>query len=197
MSGSRTEQRLLRRMQLVAAVGPVDDIADGRLRKLRIALRQQVGAFVLIAEILFRRRVALRKDEVTDDAETRLAPCLHEAVGMRPAVEADSEAVAAKNAEHLRESWLEPGVVVVVRDGAPVARNVARDIRRVRQDEIDAVRRKLRENAEAVALDDRVAEFLNCVCHDVPLFRFAGPFGGDERGAVADATERGCHRILG
>jgi hypothetical protein len=34
---------------------------------------------------------------------------------------------------------------------------------------------------EQVRSVDRFAEFLNCVCHDVPHFRFAGPIGGDER----------------
>jgi hypothetical protein len=77
--GKKNGERLLRRMQLVAAIGPVDDIADRRLGNQRIAFRQKVGALMLVAEVLFRRGITLRKNEVTGDPEAHLAPRLREA----------------------------------------------------------------------------------------------------------------------
>jgi len=47
--------------------------------------------------------VFLAQDDVADDAEARLASCLHEAVGLRPAIEADGEAVVLQDAVHLGE----------------------------------------------------------------------------------------------
>jgi hypothetical protein len=42
-------QRLLRRMQPVAGIFPLDDIGNGRRGPLRIALEEQIGALVVVA----------------------------------------------------------------------------------------------------------------------------------------------------
>ena len=57
-------------MELVAAVRPVDDVADSLGGDGRYALDQQVRAFVLVARVAGRRGVALRENEVAGDAET-------------------------------------------------------------------------------------------------------------------------------
>jgi hypothetical protein len=94
---------------------------------------------------------------VPHDAEAGVTVGAAETVGLGPAVEADAKAVRLENAVHFGKGGAEPCAVVVVHDGAAIAGLVARDIRRVGQDEIDAVGGKLRENIEAVAVDEGVA----------------------------------------
>ncbi len=75
---------------------------------------------------------------MSDDAESCSAVGLQELVRLRPAVEADAEGIVRQDAVHLCECGLEPAVVIVVPDDAPVTRLIARNVRRVREDEIDA-----------------------------------------------------------
>ena len=123
---------LLRGMELVAAVGPVDNVADGVGWLFRVAFGEEIGAFVLVAQEFAGRGVALGENEVPDDAEASGAVRLHEPVDVRPSVEADTEAVPPQDAEHLGKRWLEPGGVIIVRDGAAVPRFIVGDVWRVR-----------------------------------------------------------------
>ena len=56
-------------MQLVAGVAPVDNVTGGFAWLLRVALGQQMGAFVLIADKSGRGGVPLGKGEMSDDPE--------------------------------------------------------------------------------------------------------------------------------
>jgi hypothetical protein len=83
--------RLLRRMQAVAAIRPVDNIAYRPVRAFRVALGQQIGIFMLTAQEAGARRVALRERDVTGEAEPGLTPRADERIRARPAVEADAK----------------------------------------------------------------------------------------------------------
>src|SRR5882724_5262567 len=102
--------------------------------------------------------VALREHQVSHDSESGRAICLHEAVGHRPAVETDAEAVVRKYAVHLGKGGFQLFVVIVIGHDASVTGLVVRDVRRVRQDEVDAPVRKHRQGFEAVGVEDLVAE---------------------------------------
>lgn len=61
-------ERLFRRVVLVAAIAPVQYIANDVFGR-GVALRQQVGGFVLVGHMPGFGRVAFGEDEVTHDAE--------------------------------------------------------------------------------------------------------------------------------
>jgi len=77
--------RLFSQMVFVAAIRPVNHIADDRLR-LRVALGQQVSGLMLVAHELGFRGVAFRKNQMPDDVEACGAESGEEAVGFRPAL---------------------------------------------------------------------------------------------------------------
>jgi hypothetical protein len=77
------------------------------------------------------------------EAEPCIPVGLDEAVCLRPTVEADAEAVTGQYAVHLGKGGFEPGIVVVVGDGAAIAGFVAGDVRRIGQDEVGALSRSV------------------------------------------------------
>jgi hypothetical protein len=134
---------------------------------------------VLIADKADRGGVPLGKGEVSHHAKACVTVSPHEAVGLGPAVEAHAKAVTFKHTVHLSKSRFQPCAVIVIRHGASVARFVAGDVRRVGQYEVDAFGGKLRQDMEAVGIDDGVAEvghgvsfpewFLGCESRSHPL----------------------------
>lgn len=66
--------RLLRRVQLVAGVDPVDDVLGWRLRWRRVALHEQEGLFVAVGQQRPLGGVSLAEDDVPADAKARLVP---------------------------------------------------------------------------------------------------------------------------
>lgn len=62
---SENAERFFGRVEFVAAIAPVEYIADDVFGS-RVALRQQVGGFVLVAHMPGFGRVAFRENEVTD-----------------------------------------------------------------------------------------------------------------------------------
>jgi hypothetical protein len=90
-------------VQLIAGVVPLDNVAEGLLRLARIALGQQIAAFVLAAYMAHRGRVPLRKTEMPYRPKTGGAEGIHEAVGMEPAVETEAVTVSLEDAVHLGE----------------------------------------------------------------------------------------------
>ena len=79
-----------------------------------------------------------------------------ETVSVRPAVERNAKAVWFQDAVHFDKGGLKPSVIVVVSDGAAIARLVAREIWWVCEDEIRAARWKRRKDIQAIAVNDGV-----------------------------------------
>jgi hypothetical protein len=69
---------------------------------------------VLIPHEAAAAGVALREEQVPDDAEPGRAVGTHELVGMGPAVEADAEAPVGQHPVELSKGRHQPAVVVVV-----------------------------------------------------------------------------------
>src|ERR1700733_4791722 len=95
---------------------------------------------------------------MSDDAESCGAVCLHESVGHRPAIKTYTKAVISKYAVHLCKGWPQPFIVIVIRDGAPIAGLVTGDIRRVGKDEVNAFVLEHRKGLKAVGIKDGVAK---------------------------------------
>ena len=145
-------------MELVAAIDEVDHVTDGIGRLLRIALCQKIRTFMLVAKVACRRSVALREYQVPDNTETCRLPRRHEAVYVRPTVEADTEAVAGQDTVHLCECWFQPGIVIIVLDGTASTVFVAYQVGWISQDEINAFGLKLRHNVHTIAVDDGIRD---------------------------------------
>src|SRR5882762_8197514 len=108
-------------MKFVSGVFPFQNVGDGANRLLGIALRQQVGVLMLIAKKALGRGVFLNEGQMPSYAEARFAPSSKEFIGLVPAIEAHAEAIPTEHAIDFPESRFNPCVVVVVRDGAPIA----------------------------------------------------------------------------
>ena len=70
-------------------------------------------------------------------AKSGRAPSGDEAVGLAPAVKAHAKRAGLEQPIHLREGGLQPRAVVVVDHALTRARAVARDVGRIRQNEVD------------------------------------------------------------
>src|SRR5580658_10772343 len=75
---SQRLDRLLRRMQLVAAVWHIHHVRKGLLRQRRSAFRQQKCLLMLIAEKPALRAVGLAEHDVSDRPKARVFPCREE-----------------------------------------------------------------------------------------------------------------------
>jgi hypothetical protein len=165
--------RLLRRVQLVAAVRHVDHIGYWLLRQRWPALRQQVRLLVPIAEKPRLRAIRLAKHDVSDRLKARVFPCVEEYINLRPGVEHDGYAVHLEYPVRFPHRGLQPVGLRIVLDGASIAVAVIHQIRRVGEDEVCAVRRHLAHHLDAVAVKDRVdGKFLldRIRVHDVTPF---------------------------
>ena len=147
---------------LFPVFSPHATMSDSGLARTGISFRQKISGFMLAADMTDRGRVGLGKCKVAYRAESRCPERLHESVGVRPAVEGQAEAIRGEHAIHFREGWLEPRVVVVVAYLATVAWCVGNKVRRVREDEIDALIGQCRKGLYAVGVEDGIAES----CHD-------------------------------
>src|SRR5579871_502174 len=150
-------KRLLRRMQLIAAVLPVYHVADGAGGLLRVSLGKQVGAFMLIAQVLGAGSVPFWESQMPHHAKTRFAIGGQELVGVRPSIEAHAKAVGTEYPVHLCKCRLQPGVVIIVGYSATIARLVAGDIGRVGQDEIHAGGGKQRKRVQTIGVENGIA----------------------------------------
>src|SRR5271170_4523289 len=84
---SQRLDRLLRRMQLVAAVWHIHHVCKWLLRQRRSALRQQKCLLMLIAEKPALRTVGLAEHDVSDRLKARFFPCREKGIDFRPAIE--------------------------------------------------------------------------------------------------------------
>jgi len=150
--------RLLCRMQLVATVGHVDHVCYRLLRQRRPALGQQVRLLVLIAEEPRLRAVRLAKYDVSHRLKTRFFPGCEELIHFRPAVEHDGYTVHLEHPVRFPHRGSEPVGVRIVLDRAAIAVAVVHQVRRVGEDEVDAVGRHLVHRLDAVAMKDLVGE---------------------------------------
>ena len=114
-------QRLLRRVEAVAGVLPVQHVADGRLACFGIAFGQQVGLLVLPPRQALARRVAFDRYEVADRSQARLAPGGEKLLGPVPAVETYAEAAVFEEARDFGKGWRKPGVGIVSGNAPAVA----------------------------------------------------------------------------
>lgn len=159
----QSRYRFLRRVQLVAAVRHIHHIGDWVLRQRRPALREQECLFMVIAEKATLRAIGLAEDDVPDRLKTRALPCCEELVYLRPAVEAEHQAVLPENSIGLRHRGLQPVAVHVVLNSAAIAISVVHQIRWVSQNEIEAVGSHLLHRLDAVGVEDLVAADLVCL----------------------------------
>ena len=95
---------------------------------------------------------------MSDDAESCRAIGLHEFVGHRPAIETDAKAVVRQYPVHLGKGGLQPFVAIVIGHDTSVTRFVMRDVRWVRQDEVDASVVEHRQGFEAIGVENFVAK---------------------------------------
>jgi hypothetical protein len=144
-------------VNFVAAVSPIDHVADQCVRRLRPSLGQQVGAFVLISHESFRRRVALGEREVRHRPKAGARPGCEELVDLRPAIEADAKSVVFEHSVHLPIRRHQPLAVVIVHHGTPAPVAVVHEVGRVRQDQIHASAGKAAHHVDAVASDHALA----------------------------------------
>ena len=77
---------------------------------------------MLVAEESLGRGVPLDEGQVPGYAEARFAPSGKEFIGLVSAIKAHAEAIPTEHAINFPESRFNPGVVIVVRDSAPIAR---------------------------------------------------------------------------
>ena len=108
-----------------------------------------------------------------DNAEARRAPRGHEEIDFVPAVEADAEAFVFQDAIHFCKGRLEPAIIVVVGDTAAGAVAIVHEIRRIGQNEIDAVGWESTHEADAIAQQDGVDGIETAAAHGAPPFAWA------------------------
>src|ERR1035437_3995761 len=179
--------RLLRRMQAVAGIMPVQHVGRRSAWEGGKALGQQIGGFMLIPQVTGLGRIALAEDDMPGNAEACLAPRGHEHIGLVPAVEADTQAVGLQDAVDLREGGFEPCVIVIVDDASAGAVAVADQIGRIGQHEINARSRQVGHDIDAVAAGDAVEhlgeEAVHCCLHGA--FNLASTSGDRFIGAAS------------
>lgn len=162
--GERLDQGQKRRegffggMQLVAAVHEVNHVADGVRRLFRVALRQQIRAFMLVTQMAGSGGIALQEYQMADNTEACGFPGGHEAVDMRPAVETDAEAVAGKDTIYFGKGRFQPGVVIIVFETSASTVFVAYQVRRVGQAEVNASSLELGQDLQAIATNDGIGD---------------------------------------
>src|SRR5579871_4841523 len=143
-------------MQMIMRIPPREYVRHWLGWEIGSALRQQVSLLMLVAKEAPRGRIALCENDMPCDAETSLAPCGDERVGLMPAVETDAKAIIAQRAVDFAESWTKPRAVIVVGNGAAIARDVARKVGRIGQSEIDGRRWNPLQNFDAIAIKNPV-----------------------------------------
>ena len=109
-------------VKIIARVFPFQNVRYRATWFRWIALCQQVGVLVLVAEESLGRGVLLDEGQVPGYAEARFAPSGKEFIGLVSAIKAHAEAIPTEHAINFPESRFNPGVVIVVGDGAPIAR---------------------------------------------------------------------------
>src|SRR5579875_118805 len=112
----KRRERFFCRMQLVAAISKLNHITDGVGGFLRKTFRQHVSAFVLITQMARGGSITLREYQMPDDAEACGLPGSHEAIHMRPAIEANAEGILCQNTVHLSKGRFQPGIIVIILD---------------------------------------------------------------------------------
>ena len=110
-------------VKIIARVFPFQNVRYRATRFHWITLRQQVGVFVVVAKEALGRGVFLDEGQVPGDSEARFAPGSKEFIGLVPAIKAHAEAIPTEHAINFPESRFNPGVVIVVGDGAPIPGN--------------------------------------------------------------------------
>jgi hypothetical protein len=148
------DDRLLIRMQFVSGVFPRQHVADRFRRSRRIPLREQVADLVVACRVTLARAVGFRPGQMAHRPETGFPPSRHEAVHPRPAVKSGAKGVGLKNAIHSPKGRLNPGIVVVAAAPPSIAGSVVYKIRRVGDDDVDAVARHRPHDGDAIAEDD-------------------------------------------
>jgi hypothetical protein len=143
--------RLLRRMEAVASVAPVEDVRQWTFRCLHLPIRQKVGLLVLMPQQAYIRRIAFAKHEMTNRPKSGFAPGFHEQVDLVPTVEADAEAALLEDATHFVKGGFEPPVVVVIGDGTSTGISISGDVGRIGEDEVDALGLKVAQTRSSVA----------------------------------------------
>src|SRR5271170_4306352 len=89
-------------------------------------------------------------------AKSGRAPGRDEAVGLAPAVKAHAKRAGLEQPVYLHESGLQPRAVVVVDHALACARAIARDVGRIRQNEVDGGGCHAAHDLDAVAMRDRI-----------------------------------------
>jgi hypothetical protein len=113
-------ERFLRGMQAVAGILPLDYVGNARCRLRRLAFDEGIRVLVVVAENRWSKHTTSGMSG-GQPAGSRPAPRGDELVGLRPAVEADAERVAAENAESFGERGREPRGIGIVLNSAAIA----------------------------------------------------------------------------
>src|ERR1700677_1100886 len=79
-------------------------------------------------------------------------------VHLRPTVKTDAETIRPEHAVDLGESRPEPPVAVVVKNGAVAAVAVTGQVRGISEHEVNAPGTELRQDRQAIAVDDLIDE---------------------------------------
>jgi hypothetical protein len=125
---------------------------------------------MLIAEKPALRTVGLAEHDVSDRLKIRFFPRREEGIDLRPAIEHNGHAIHLEYPVRFTHRGLEPVGVDVVLDAATAAVSVIHQIRRIGEDEIDAVCRHLAHDLDAIALHyQRQNHVLGGVFHQILL----------------------------
>src|SRR5882672_1728 len=108
----------------------------------------------LLLLVVKRKRPKFSCSNVTGHAKASFTPRRKKAVGNLPAVERHAKPVPAEDAIDFPKSRLQPGVVVVVGNGAAIPRRIVNEIRRIGEYEIDARLAHLPQQVYAVGVED-------------------------------------------
>src|SRR6266850_1977030 len=108
-------------MQAVAGITPRQHVGKRAQGSARVALRQQIGAFMPGLGVAAARGIGFGEYDVPDDAETYLAPGDKELIGGGPAVEGHGKSMGTQYAVHLGKGRAQPAVMIIAWDPPPVA----------------------------------------------------------------------------
>jgi len=121
---------------------------------------------MLIAEEPALRTITLSKHNVSDRLKPCAAPRLEERIDLRPSVEHHGYAILLQYPIRFCHRRLQPGVIGIVLNRAPIAVAVVHQIRWIGEDEIYAARGHLMHHFDAIAVKDLVGEAaLLCGCY--------------------------------
>ena len=113
---------------------------------------------MLIAEEPDLGAIGLAKHDVSDRLETCAAPCVKEGIDLRPSVEHHCYPVLLQYSVRFCHRRLEPALINIVLNRAAGAVAIVREVWRIGEDEIDAVRGYLPHHVDAVAMKNPLGE---------------------------------------